>query len=95
MKLTGIKLKVSVKLTFVSYLLTLVILSGIHACIGLLAALIAHETAHGLIALLIHEPIERLELAPFGGVMLYKAGSSPSKGMEQSIIIRQESPLHV
>lgn len=92
MKLTGIKLKVSVKLTFVSYLLTLVILSGIHACIGLLAALIAHETAHGLIALLIHEPIERLELAPFGGVMLYKAGSSPSKGM-RGVALALAGPL--
>jgi len=64
----------------------LFLFTGVQACIGLLTALIVHESFHAVAARLLKEPIESVELAPFGGVMRYKAGSVQSKGIRGVVL---------
>lgn len=87
-----INVKVSVKPSFILYMLSISLFSGYEACIGLLTALLVHEAGHAVVAFIIKEPVERIELAPFGGVMQYRAGESPSKGM-RGMLIASAGPL--
>lgn len=79
-------MKIRIKPAFAGYILILLCFAGAHACIGLLAALIVHELFHAAAAKILKEPIDSVELAPFGGVMRYKTGSVPSKGIRGTVL---------
>ena len=64
-----------------AYLLSMIVLSSWETSIGALAALLTHELGHLVVCRFVHEKIEKLELTPFGGVMVYPTGKSPSKGI--------------
>lgn len=74
-------MRIRIRPTFAVYVLILFVLSGPCACAGLVTALIVHESFHAAAAKLLHEPIACVELAPFGGVMRYQTGCTPSKGI--------------
>jgi len=63
------------------YLLSMLALSSWETCAGAAVALFVHELGHYAVCCLVHEKIERLELTPFGGVMVYHQGKSPCKGL--------------
>ena len=48
---------------------------------GAVMALLVHEWGHWLASRLMGERIDALKLTPFGGVMIYQEGKSPSKGI--------------
>ena len=84
-------MKVICRASFLCYVLVMS-LADYRNCIALLCALSAHEASHYLVAVLIREPIEKLELTPFGGIMQYKPGHSSSKGIK-GLILSLAGPL--
>jgi len=78
--------RIRVRPSFIGYILILICFAGYHSCIGLLTALIIHESLHAAAAKLLKEPVISVELAPFGGVMRYKLGSVPSKGIRGTVL---------
>lgn len=74
------------------YLAVVAALSTWETCLAALGALAVHEAGHAVAGRLLGEPIERIDLTPFGGVMTYAPGKSPSKGM-RGVIIAAAGPL--
>lgn len=58
--------------------------SSVQRCLCVAAALLAHESAHLAVSLLLKEPVSSVEVAPFGGVMTYS--KSPSKGVKGVLV---------
>lgn len=73
------------------YLLSMAWLSSWENCVGAMFALAIHESGHVLAAYFVKEPIEKLELTPFGGIITYAEGKSPQKGI-RGIIIAASGP---
>lgn len=48
--------------------------------------LLVHELSHYAVCRLMDNQIEQLELTPFGGIMTYRRGSIPRKGLKGSIV---------
>lgn len=79
-------MRVRVHPAFALYLASVCLLSSPSACLALMLALAVHELGHAAAAKMLHEPVERVELAPFGGVMLYAPGRCASKGIRGAAI---------
>lgn len=63
------------------YLLTMAWLASWKICLGAMCVLIIHEAGHCLACAIAGERIERIEITPFGGIITYASGKSPSKGI--------------
>ena len=85
-------MRVRIHPAFAAYLASVCALTSPWACAGLVISLTAHELGHLAAARLLREPVERLELAPFGGVMTCKPGHSMSKGL-RGVILAASGPL--
>lgn len=75
------RVKVKIHPTFCVYLASIALLSSWQACLAAMAALFVHELSHYLVSVMLGERMDRVELTPFGGVMTYEPGKSPSKGL--------------
>ena len=85
-------MRIRVHPAFAAYLLCVLALTSPWACAGLVISLTVHELGHWAAAFMLHEPIARVELAPFGGVMTYEPGQSPSKGL-RGMLVAAAGPL--
>ena len=85
-------MKIRIRPAFVAYLLSMALLSSFSGTLCALAALMIHELAHLAAARAMGERIGCLELAPFGGVMTYEPGQSPSKGL-RGMLVAAAGPL--
>lgn len=85
-------MRVKIHPTFIAYLLGICCFASPSACLAMVAALTAHELSHYAVARALREPIERVELAPFGGMMTYAPGHSASKGL-RGVLIAGAGPL--
>lgn len=85
-------MRVRIHPAFAAYLASVCALTSPWACAGLVISLTAHELGHLAAARLLHEPVERVELAPFGGVMTCKPGHSLSKGL-RGVLLAAAGPL--
>lgn len=74
-------LRVRLHPAFAAYLLSVCALSSPQTCAGFIISLAAHELGHAVAAHALHEPVDRIELAPFGGVMTCAPGRTLSKGL--------------
>ena len=74
-------LRVRLHPAFAAYLLSVCALSSLETCAGFIISLAVHELGHAMAAHALHEPVERVELAPFGGVMTCAPGRTLSKGL--------------
>ena len=74
-------LRVRLHPAFAAYLLSVCALSSLETCAGFIISLAVHELGHAMAAHALHEPVERVELAPFGGVMTSAPGRTLSKGL--------------
>ena len=74
-------LRVRLHPAFAAYLLSVCALSSLETCAGFIISLAVHELGHAVAAHALHEPVERVELAPFGGVMTCASGRTLSKGL--------------
>lgn len=79
-------MKIRIRRSFSVYILILAIFAGVNTCIGMLVALTIHEACHAAAARLLREPVDCVELAPFGGVMRYKCGMTASKGLRGALL---------
>lgn len=85
-------MRVRIHPAFAAYLASVCALTSPWACAGLVISLATHELGHLAAASLLREPVERVELAPFGGVMTCKPGRSLSKGL-RGVILAAAGPL--
>ena len=85
-------MRVRIHPAFAAYLASVCALTPPWACAGLVISLATHELGHLAAASLLREPVERVELAPFGGVMTCKPGRSLSKGL-RGVILAAAGPL--
>ena len=83
--------KLTIHPSFLIYLGFLYMLKGIELVIGLLMALLAHESAHLLMGSLFKNRYEKIELTPFGGMISCQAGQSDTKGIK-GILIAMAGP---
>lgn len=74
-------MKIKIHPTFPIYLFSVAVFASWQACLSAAAALLVHELSHYAVSILLGERIRSVELAPFGGVMTYQEGKSPSKGL--------------
>ncbi len=79
-------MRIKISPTFLSYLFFVACTVSVQACAAMVAALAVHEFSHYGVARALGEPLERIELAPFGGVMRYAPGRSASKGLRGVLI---------
>lgn len=77
---------------FYLYIGSVMLLSSAMDGLAAIAALAIHEAAHAAAAWFAGEPIERTEITPFGGVMLYKPGKTPSNGV-RGLAVALSGPL--
>lgn len=75
-------LRLKIRPSFFVYVLLVVLFSSIETAFAALAALAVHEAAHVLVALWFKEPVQSIEITPFGGVITYCLGRSSSKGVK-------------
>lgn len=66
---------------FVLYLLLVMAVSSWQAGLCAMGALVIHEVCHCIAGCLLHEKMMRIDLTPFGGILAYRPGYSPSKGI--------------
>ena len=85
-------IKVSVQPAFLLYALAVFCFSGFKSCIALFAALLIHEMGHYIAARIIKEPIKKVELTPFGGMITYHSGRCSSKGVK-GMLLSAAGPL--
>lgn len=85
-------MRVRIHPAFAAYLASVCALTSPWACAGLFISLTAHELGHLAAARLLREPVERVEIAPFGGVMSCKPGHSLSKGL-RGVTLAAAGPL--
>jgi len=79
-------MRIRIHPTLYAYLMMMVLLASWETCVGAIVALFVHELGHCLTSILMKERFERLELTPFGGVMIYESGKSPIKGIRGVVI---------
>lgn len=77
---------------FIVYLLCIAALSSYTNCLSTMLALMVHEACHCGACLLVGEQIQQLELAPCGGLITYKEGTVPQKGMK-GVIVHASGPI--
>ena len=85
-------MRVRIHPSFTAYLLCIAVLSSYTNCICILLTLIVHEAFHYGACLLVGEQIEQVELTPCGGVMTYKEGTIPHKGIK-GVIVHASGPM--
>jgi len=78
--------------SFAVYLLCIAALSSFYAVLSILLTLITHEICHYIACCLMKEKIEQLEITPFGGVMIYKRGTCPYKGI-RGVLVHAAGPI--
>ncbi|MDO5376882.1 MAG: M50 family metallopeptidase [Clostridia bacterium] len=74
-------MRVRVHPAFAVYLLSIAVFRSPVQAVCAVTALLVHEGAHALAAQWIGERFERVDITPFGGMMTYQEGESPSKGI--------------
>lgn len=85
-------MRVRVHPAFALYLLSMAALSSWRMTLCAMGALLVHEAGHYAAGRLLGEPIAQVELTPFGGVMTYAAGKTPSKGL-RGVCVAAAGPL--
>ena len=85
-------MRIRVHPAFAAYLLCVLALTSPWACAGLVISLTVHELGHWAAAFMLYEPISRVELAPFGGVMTCAPGRSMIKGL-RGVVLAAAGPL--
>jgi len=75
-------MKIQIHPVFVLYFLCVGMLSSGNTCICTLLALLFHELGHCVACFAVHEKISKITLTPFGGIIQYAHGTSPSKGLK-------------
>ena len=85
-------MRVKIHPTFILYLLCIAFISSLYDCLSLLIAFLIHELSHCIAAKLTGEQLATLEITPCGGVMTYKPGTTPSKGMK-GILVHSAGPV--
>lgn len=85
-------MSIRVQPVFFLYLAALAVFSSIGDCLSAAVALAVHEYAHWKVAKWLGETIDSITLTPFGGVMTYAKGKSPSKGLK-GIAVAAAGPL--
>jgi len=63
-----------------------------NAVLSILLTLTVHEACHYIACCLMKVKIEQLEITPFGGVMTYKRGSCPHKGIK-GVFVNAAGPI--
>lgn len=84
------RIRVIIRPSFALYMAAVALFSSVQRCLCVAAALLAHESAHLAVSLLLKEPVSSIEIAPFGGVMTYS--KSPSKGVK-GVLVAAAGPL--
>ena len=77
---------------FALYLLSMAAFSSWQMTLCAMGALLVHEAGHYAAGRLLGEQIAQVELTPFGGVMTYAPGRSPSKGI-RGVCVASAGPL--
>jgi len=85
-------MRIRIHPTLYAYLMMMVLLASWETCVGAIVALFVHELGHCLTSILMKERFERLELTPFGGVMIYKRGTCPYKGI-RGVLVHAAGPI--
>lgn len=85
-------MRVKVHPSFAVYLACIALISSYTACLSVLLTLFVHEICHYAACRLLGGQIECLEITPLGGVMTYKRGSVPPKGVK-GITINAAGPI--
>lgn len=60
----------------------IVVFSSWQAAVSAIGALVLHEAAHFGVGCLFHEQMMQIDVTPFGGIIAYKPGHCPSKGIK-------------
>lgn len=79
-------MRLTVRASFVAYLLTIALFASVNACLGAIIALAVHEASHLLIGFCLGERFDRIEIAPFGGLITSEQGNVPFKGWRGALI---------
>lgn len=66
---------------FALYLLLVIASSSWQVGLCAMGALVVHEACHCVVGCLLREQMMRIDLTPFGGILAYRPGCSPSKGI--------------
>lgn len=74
-------MRIRIHPAFALYLLSMAVFSSWQMTLCAMGALLVHEAGHYAAARLLGERVAQVELTPFGGVMRYAPGKSPSKGI--------------
>lgn len=85
-------MRIRIHPAFALYLLSMAVFSSWQMTLCAMGALLVHEAGHYAAARLLGERIARVELTPFGGVMTYAPGKSPSKGI-RGVCVAAAGPL--
>ena len=68
------------------YLFCIAFLSSFTDYLCMLLALLIHETSHYIVAKVVGEQLAEIEISPLGGIMRYKLGCVPSKGVKGVLV---------
>ena len=85
-------MRIRIHPAFALYLLSMAVFSSWRMALCAMGALLVHEAGHYAAARLLSERIAQVELTPFGGVMTYAPGKSPSKGI-RGVCVAAAGPL--
>lgn len=85
-------MRIRIHPAFALYLLSMAVFSSWRMTLFAMSALLIHETGHYAAARLLGERLAQVELTPFGGVMRYAPGKSPSKGI-RGVCVAAAGPL--
>ena len=85
-------MKIRIHPAFALYLLSMAAFSSWQMTLCAAGALLVHEAGHYAVSRLFGEQIVKVELTPFGGVMTYALGRSPSKGI-RGVCVAAAGPL--
>lgn len=85
-------MRIRIHPAFALYLLSMAVFSSWQMTLCAMGALLVHEAGHYAAARLLGERIAQVELTPFGGVMTYAPGKSPSKGI-RGVFVAAAGPL--
>ena len=79
------RFSVKIHASFVAYLICTALLSSAYCCVAVVLSLVIHELGHCIAGMLLKEKIIGLEFTPFGGILTYMPGTTPSKGIRGMI----------
>lgn len=79
-------MRIRIHPAFAAYLLSIAFFRSPVQAVSAVIALFAHEGAHLLAAKWTGERFSRVDITPFGGVMTYERGISPSKGIRGMLV---------